>query len=217
MSVRGCWDPGGVVDCRGGVHRECTGVLGRFRRTILQYLEYPGQNLPAHPDPLALDRTIDRLTDRRVRSLPSGREQNVLRSFVRGNREDLRNAALGTEEERQAFRRDAINAVKGALESLDRDCRDDPTAPVFCYTCCPNDYDGHFPMQKSSLIDALHYEPDTLVVLDSFFLRVHRIREVVCFVTTDNAHILRNRDRIEEILPGIAVREPGSFLAGEGG
>ena len=190
-------------------------MLGRFRRTILQYLEYPGQNLPAHPDPLALDRTIDRLTDRRVRSLPSGREQNVLRSFVRGNREDLRNAALGTEEERQAFRRDAINAVKGALESLDRDCRDDPTAPVFCYTCCPNDYDGHFPMQKSSLIDALHYEPDTLVVLDSFFLRVHRIREVVCFVTTDNAHILRNRDRIEEILPGIAVREPGAFFAGE--
>lgn len=199
------------------VHRECTGVLGRFRRTILQYLEYLGQNLPAHPDPLALDRTIDRLTDRRVRSLASGREQNVLRSFVRGNREDLRNAALGTEEERRAFRRDAINAVKGALESLDRDCRDDPTAPVFCYTCCPNDYDLHFPIQKSSLIDALHYEPDTLVVLDSFFLRVHRIREEVCFVTTDNAHILRNRDRIEEILPGIAVREPGSFLAGEGG
>jgi len=119
--------------------------------------------------------------------------------------------------ERQAFRRDAINAVKGALESLDRDCRDDPTAPVFCYTCCPNDYDGHFPRQKRSLIDALHYEPDTLVVLDSFFLRVHRIREDVCFVTTDNAHILRNRDWIEEILPGIAVREPGSFLAGEGG
>lgn len=193
------------------------GVLGRFRRTILQYLEYLGRNLPAHPDPLALDRTIDRLTDRRVRSLASGREQNVLRSFVRGNREDLRNAALGTEEERRAFRRDAINAVKGALESLDRDCRGDPTAPVFCYTCCPNDYDLHFPMQKSSLIDALHYEPDTLVVLDSFFLRVHRIREEVCFVTADNAHILRNRDRIEEILPGIAVREPGSFFAGDGG
>lgn len=76
---------------------------------------------------------------------------------------------------------------------------------------------AHFPEQKSSLIDALHYEPDTLVVLDSFFLRVHRIREEVCFVTTDNAHILENRDRIEEILPGIAVREPGSFLAGEGG
>lgn len=193
------------------------GVLGRFRRTILQYLEYLGRNLPAHPDPLALDRTIDLLTDRRVRSLASGREQNVLRSFVRGNREDLRNAALGTEEERRAFRRDAINAVKGALESLDRDCRGDPTAPVFCYTCCPNDYDLHFPMQKSSLIDALHYEPDTLVVLDSFFLRVHRIREEVCFVTADNAHILRNRDRIEEILPGIAVREPGSFFAGDGG
>ena len=55
------------------------------------------------------------------------------------------------------------------------------------------------------------------MVLDSFFLRVHRVREEVCFVTTDNANILRNRDRIEEILPGIAVREPGSFFAGDGG
>jgi len=54
-------------------------------------------------------------------------------------------------------------------------------------------------------------------VLDSYFLQVHRIREEVYFVTTDNAHILRNRDRIEEILPGIIARDPDSFLAGEGG
>jgi len=131
--------------------------------------------------------------------------------------EDLRNAALGTEEERRAFRRDVIDAIKGALKSLDGDCRDDPSARVFCYTCCPDDYDVHFPEQKSSLIDALQYEPDTLVVLDSYFLLVHRIREEVCFVTADNAHILRNHDRIEEILPGIIVRGPDSFLAGERG
>ncbi len=196
------------------IYRECTGVPGRFRRTILQYLE---QNLPAYPDPPAFDRTIDRLTERRVRAFSSNREQSVLHSFVRGNMEDLRNAVFGTEEERRAFRRDAIDAIKGTLESLDRDCRDDPTAPVFCYTCCPDDYDAHFPEQKSSLIDALQYEPDTLVVLDSYFLQVHRIREEVCFVTADNAHILRNHDRIEEILPGITVRNPDSFLAGEGG
>jgi len=42
------------------VYCECTGVLGRFRRTILQYLKYLEQNLPAYPDPLTLDRTIDR-------------------------------------------------------------------------------------------------------------------------------------------------------------
>lgn len=152
------------------VYRECVGVLGRFRRIILQYLEYLGQNLPASPDPLKLDWTIDRLTERRMRSLVNRREQNVLRSFVRRNREDLRNSALGTEEERRAFRRDVANAIKGALESLDEDCRDDPAAPVLCYTCCPDDYGAHFPEQKSSLIDALRYEPDTLVVLDSYHI-----------------------------------------------
>jgi hypothetical protein len=141
-----------------------------------------------------------------VESLASRQEQNALLSFVRRNTEDLRNAVLGTEEERRAFRRDVIGAVKGALASLDRDCRDDPAAPVLCHTCCPDDYDAHFPVQKSTLVEALGYEPDTLVVLDSYFLRVYRIREEVCFVTTDNAHILSNRDRIEELLPGITVR-----------
>lgn len=28
------------------VHRECTGVLGRLRRTVPQYLEYMERNLP---------------------------------------------------------------------------------------------------------------------------------------------------------------------------
>jgi len=127
------------------VYRECTGVLGRFRRTILRYLEHMDRNFPGHPDPLTLDRTIDRLTERWVRKLASGREQNVIRSFVSRNRQDLRNSALGTEEERRAFRRDAIEAIKGALASLDRDCRDDPAAPVLCHTCCPGDYAAHSP------------------------------------------------------------------------
>lgn len=164
-----------------------------------------------------VDRTIDRLTGRWVQTLASGRERGVVRSFVRRNMGDLRNAMLGTEEERRAFRRDVIGAIKGALGSLDRDCRDDPSAPVLCHTCCPDSYDDLFPSQKSALAGVIGYEPDTLVVLDSYFLLVHRIQEGVCFVTTDSVHILKNRDRIEEILSGLTVRDPGAFLAGERG
>ncbi|NLZ31298.1 MAG: hypothetical protein GX885_11275 [Methanomicrobiales archaeon] len=51
------------------VYLECAGVLSRFRRVVLQYLEYLGQNLPAYPDPLALDQIIDRLTSRQMWSL----------------------------------------------------------------------------------------------------------------------------------------------------
>lgn len=195
------------------VYAECTGVLGRFRRTVLQYLMYMEQNIPGHPDPLTLDQTVDRLTARRVRTLANKREQGALRSFYRRNREDLRNAMLGTEEERRAFRRDVIRAIKGALDSLDQDCRDDPSAPVICHTGYPDDYDDCFPKEKSALAGALGYAPDTLVLLDSYYLLASRIREGVCFVTTDTTHILRNRDRIEEILTGITVRDPGTFLA----
>ena len=44
------------------------------------------------------------------------------------------------------------------------------------------------------------------MVLDAHFLLVSRIREGICFVTTNNTPILSNRDRIEELLPGIAIR-----------
>jgi len=73
-----------------------------------------------------------------VRSLSSKREQYALRSFFRGNREDLRNVLLGAEEERRAFRQDVIDAIKWALESLDRDCRDDPAAPTITMPTSPS-------------------------------------------------------------------------------
>lgn len=197
------------------VYSECTRVFGRFRRTVLRYLKYMEQNFPAHPNPLTLDRTIDNLTSRLVRSLETRREQDVLKSFVHGNMGDLRNVALGTEEDRRAFGQEVIDVIKAALDSLDRDCRDDPSAPVFCYTCCPENYDTIFPERMSTLIDALSYKPDTLVILDSYYLLVNHIREEICFVTTDVVHILRNRSTIETTLPGITVHEPRSFLTNE--
>ena len=90
---------------------------------------------------------------------------------------------------------------------------DDPAARPSATSAAPGDCNAHVPGEENAPVETL----DTLVVLDSYFLRVYRIREEVCFVTTDNAHILSNRDRIEELLPGIAVREPGAFLAGERG
>ncbi|WP_332450031.1 hypothetical protein [Methanoculleus sp.] len=110
------------------VYRESTGVPGRFRRTILWYLEHMDRNVPGHPDPLTLDRTIDRLTDRWVRTLASGQEQSMVRSFVNRNRQDLRNAVLGTEEERGAFRRDAIKAIKEEDDGYP--CRSSMTPPI---------------------------------------------------------------------------------------
>jgi len=197
------------------VYKECTGVFGLFRRTITKYLNYLVKSLPASPDPFTLDRTIQKLTERYTLSLKNEKEKNVLGSFVQQNMDDLRNCALGTEQDRDTFRQEIIDAIKGALDSLDRDCRpDDPSAPVVCYTCCPEDYDSHLPDQKSALITAIGYEPDILVILDAYFIQINRIMEDVSLVTADKTHILNNRKKIEETLPGITIREPGSFFTG---
>ncbi|WP_155937397.1 hypothetical protein [Methanoculleus sp. MH98A] len=118
----------------------------------------PGSQIPLpiaaaaarRPGSGPLDRTIDRLTDLWVQTLASGRERSVIRSYVNRNRQDLRNSALGTEEERRAFRQDVIEAAKGALASLDLDCRDDPAGPALRHTCCPDDCDAHVPGERKT-------------------------------------------------------------------
>ncbi|MDO8842097.1 hypothetical protein [Methanocalculus sp.] len=200
------------------VYKECTGVFGLFRRTMTKYLNYLLKSLPASPDPFTLDMTIKRLTKRYILSLNNEKEKNVLTSFVHQNMDDLRNCVLGTENDRETFRQEIIDVIKGALDSLDRDCRpDDPSAPVICYTCCPENYDLDLPDQKSALIPVIGYEPDILVILDAYFIQIHRIGEEVSLVTADKTHILNNRKKIEETLPGITIREPESFLIGHAG
>ncbi len=79
---------------------------------------------------------------------------------------------------------------------------DDPAARPSATSATPGDCDAHVPGEENAPVETL----DTLVVPDAYFLLVSRIREGVCFVTTDNVHILSNRDRIEEFLPGITGR-----------
>ena len=94
------------------VYKECTGVFGLFRRTITKYLNYLVKSLPASPDPFTLDRTIQKLTERYTLSLKNEKEKNVLGSFVQQNMDDLRNCALGTEQDRDTFRQEIIDAIK---------------------------------------------------------------------------------------------------------
>lgn len=200
------------------VHRECTGVFERFRRTTLKIIKKLVDDLPSNPNPFTLEKTIVRLAEQHAKSLKNEKEKQALHSFVRQNMQELRECALQTEQERNTFKQRIIDAIKGALESLDWDCRsDDPSVPIFCYTCCPDNYDTHLPIEKSTLTATIGYEPDTLVLLDAYFIQVHHIQENVCLVTTDNAHILKNREKIEMTLPGITIRGPGSFLTNNQG
>lgn len=197
------------------VYNECYRAFSTFRRVIAKYLNYFGKNLPPNPDPYRLDAIIRKITGQCARSLRDEKEKNVLRSFVQRNMDELRNCILGTEYERDTFKKDVIAAIKGALDSLDLDCRpDDHSAPVICHTCCPENYDSHLMDEMSALTSVIGHQPDILVMLDAYFIQVHRLREVVSFVTTDKTHILNNREKIEGILPNIVIREPGSFLIG---
>jgi len=119
------------------------------------------------------------------------------------------------EEVRQAFRRDVIEAIKGALASLDRDCRDDPAAPVLCHTCCPGDYAAHFPGKKSALAETLSYEPDTPCGTGCVFAGLQDPGRDLS--RHYRHHPYPEQPRPDRGDPAITAREPGAFLAGEEG
>lgn len=196
----------------GRVYDECRGVYGRFRRTIISYLTYLFRNLPSSPNPFTLDSTINAITERYLRTIGSSGQKNLIRSFARSNMEDIRQCMLRSEEERIQYRQKIIDTIKEALYTLEFICSEDTDALILSYSCCPDEYTDLLAAEKSALLERITYEPDINVLLDSFNIMTHRIQSQIHFITTDKNHILQNASAIEEILPGILIRDPASFL-----
>lgn len=194
------------------VFDECRGVYGRFRRTTHSYLMYLFNNLPSSPNPFTLDTTINAITERYLRTLDSQKQKNLIRSFTRSNMEDIRQCVLGSEEYRNQYRRKITDTIKEALYALQFICSEDKSALITCYSGCPQEYTTDLTMEKRKLLEIILYEPDICVLLDSFYLMITIINSQSHFITADKNHILQNAGAIEEILPGILIRDPASFL-----
>ncbi len=190
------------------VYYESRGVFERSRSLILKCLKRFYEEFNKSRDPMRLDQIIRAFTRRFSGSLGE-KERKILNSFVERNFMEIRNTALGGEEELGDFRRAVIGAFMGAINSIDRDCYSDPKAMILRYDDCPYDYRNCYAVENNRLLKVINYENDVFVVLDSYFIRNKYIKNKVCFVTTDHEHILKNKAEIEIVLTGIFVMQPG--------
>jgi hypothetical protein len=81
------------------------------------------------------------------------------------------------------------------------------------YNCCPDSYDGVYPVFNTidSILDESPNDRD--LILDAFHLKVEdEIHSPVYFVTTDYGDILSNGQLLSDTLPGIEFRKPSSFV-----
>lgn len=81
------------------------------------------------------------------------------------------------------------------------------------YDCCPDSYEGIYPI--FSTVDGILDESpnDRNLILDAFHLKVEeKIHSPVYFVTTDYGDILSNEQILSDTLPGIEFRRPSSFV-----
>lgn len=190
------------------VYNESRGAFERSRRLILNFLKEFYNKFSKYSNPLHIDMNIKIFTGNFIRPLKE-KEGKIINSFVNQNFEDLKNVALSGEVELGAFKNNVIDSINNAINSIDNDCYPDSKAVVCRYDDCPNYYT--IDIGYNQILNVINYENDTLVLMDSYFIKNNYIKNGVCFVTTDQKHILSNKTEIERILSGIFVISPVSL------
>ncbi|MDO8871190.1 MAG: hypothetical protein Q7V05_00455 [Methanoregula sp.] len=175
------------------VYGECTGVFEGSRRVLLRYLKEFYRRFNTFNDPMTLDPLIERFTQTWSANLYDEKMSRIIGNFVQTHRTDLRNVALGSEQNYGDFQRQIRKAIQYALNELDCRCTDTNPTEIFRYDCCPHDLTPVYPTEYSSLISSLNYAPDVNVLLDSFHIKRTMLQGSVHFVTTDWTHITRNK------------------------
>jgi hypothetical protein len=134
--------------------------------------------------------------------------KRIVDNFVQAHMTDLRNVALGGEQNYGDFQKQIQKAIRHALDELVYRCTDSDSAEIFRYDCCPQDHTPLYATEYGLLFTSMNYAPDVNVLLDSYHIKETMLQSAVHFMTTDFTHITRNKDTIERVLSGIFIRNP---------
>ena len=189
-------------------HYEAIGVLHRNRRTILQYLDNLRKEF-SKPNHLIINESAIYGFSRHYQSsIQNVKIRNALMNFINKHiyeiSKALQNGTIVFNNFKQAIR----NAFQIGLDSLDLECKPVEGAFIRRYDICPPLYDSVYITEKNRLMQLINYINDVYILLDSHFIRNTESMQELFFVTTDDEHILSNKDSIELILIGLTITHP---------
>jgi len=187
---------------------ECTGVFEASRRELLRYLKEFYRRFNQFSNPLILDHSIQSFNRDYSARLGDDRMRRIVDNFMRVNRTDLLNVALGGEQRFGEFKQSIQNAIIYALNEIVRRCTDAEGVEIFRYDCCPQDHTRLYAAEFADLFSSMNYAPDVNILLDSFYIKEYYLQSTVHFITTDFTHIISKKDQIERILIGILIFSP---------
>lgn len=80
-----------------------------------------------------------------------------------------------------------------------------PSQPQIICHLTPQTYISHFSVEYTNVSRLINYEPDVLILLDSYYVKNIVIKKDIGFITTDYGDILSKSGNITSELPGIHV------------
>lgn len=168
------------------------------------------------------DQAIARFTQIFISKLKNDREKKAIRSFLEAHyaklREIAEEASLGLSDKFDEFRKDVINELDDAIDSLDKDCTENPDSIVRRYDICPRKLGNYLKLYQKeyeSLNSEIGYDPDILILFDYYYyLKNRHIKSNICFITEDREHFLSKKTEIEEVFVGICI-QPTRFPCAE--
>ena len=75
---------------------------------------------------------------------------------------------------------------------------------IICHST-PQNYTVSLNAEYTSINNLINYEPDVLILLDSFYLKTNVLKKDIGFITTDYSDILSKADDITSKLPGVHI------------
>ncbi len=189
------------------VYDESRGVFAKNRGLISKYLEEFGKEYINKKRKLDLTKmydSIDRFTGKFfVQNRLGEKEKKTIRNFKERNFDEFKNIILYISEIEE-LKRKVRTSLNDAIDFIDNECYSDENAKIYLYSDCPSNYKS---TECQMLRKIINYEPDVLILLDSYHIKIHHIENDVFFITSDHEHILDNKVEIEKIISGIFLAD----------
>ena len=186
---------------------EAKGHFNYTRQAILHFIQHIYENNSRFRP----DNIVPQLLNEARRLFSDQRDFKAVKRIVELKENEFYEVLFGGYSKVEKIQKEIQETLTYALIKLTTTCANSPLAKIKRFDACPRSYEGTS-LEKTYLTmeKIIGYEKDSLLLLDSYYLREQmdaktKQKCLLYFATDDREHILSNKTKLEAILERIDI------------